>query len=412
MEIINPPNLSKTCPVSLKHLDASLLFSGKSAKSEQEAWFNYAINMQKLVGAKNNLFVGRVFPDTTVIIKNSNANLRPWIHGIAVVLDPTDDVFLNSLNPLANFTRANKFRVDSLALTCIYRRHINDPIIVDTLKVEVITNVFTPTYYYKGQSGNYGYDTVRFLGIKRDAKLNYAKPNTNAKVITKKILLSAETEFDTIPGGWNYIIIPLPEAQYTSINSIAIATFRFIPGYYWVPNKDTLNTRLNEFLCVSFQENGPNTYVSYTPKKFNMSYVLGSEAIYKPTSDFYKLSMYIPTVAFNNAFSLQNHIVDFKFKTNNADVAENYENTVKLCQNVPNPACNSAYISYELKAGSNVNIVITDITGRKVMEFNEGFRIAGNHLINVNTTCLGNGMYYYTLNTDNEGLTRTMIINK
>jgi hypothetical protein len=411
-ERISLSKAAKMSPAISKKLDASQLYSKKGVKSTEEAWFDYAIAKQNQVGATNNLRAERLFPDTTVIVKYSNGDFPPWIHAISVVLDPTDEVFYDDQNPQANYTRANKFKVDSVAILCIYSRHNTDPDIVDTLKIEVATDVGGPMYYFTGMSNNFGYDTVYFCGVKHDSKYNYVKPATSSKVITKKIPLTKETEFDTISGGWNYIVVPLPEAQFTTGASLAIATFRFIPGYSWIPNQDTLNRQLNEFMFVTYEENGSGTYPSYTPKKYNTSQVLSSEAKFNTGSSFYKASLYIPSVAYTAPFVLENHLVDFKLTTNNVGVIENSEKTVKLNQNVPNPANNLTYISYELKGNNNVNLVITDLTGKKVMEFNQGYQQAGNHYITVNTGSLSNGMYYYTLNADNTRLSRKMIINK
>ena len=60
----------------------------------------------------------------------------------------------------------------------------------------------------------------------------------------------------------------------------------------------------------------------------------------------------------------------------------------------------------------NVSMVITDMTGREIMTINEGTQMQGNHNINLNTSSLSSGMYYYTLYADNTKLTRKMIVTK
>ena len=87
-------------------------------------------------------------------------------------------------------------------------------------------------------------------------------------------------------------------------------------------------------------------------------------------------------------------------------------NNATLYQNVPNPACNSTRISYELTKSGKVTIDICDLTGRKVLSYNEGNQSTGVHSIDVNLTNLCSGTYFYTLNTDDFTKTKKMIVRK
>ncbi len=82
-----------------------------------------------------------------------------------------------------------------------------------------------------------------------------------------------------------------------------------------------------------------------------------------------------------------------------------------LSQNIPNPAHNSSDIKYELaKDAKNVNLVVYDLIGNKVMEVNEGNRPAGKYAVTLNTSLLAKGMYMYSLRVDGAQLTKKMII--
>ncbi len=93
-------------------------------------------------------------------------------------------------------------------------------------------------------------------------------------------------------------------------------------------------------------------------------------------------------------------------------IAESDKNNAKLYQNVPNPAVNSTRISYELIKSGKVTIDICDLTGRKVLSYNEGNQSTGVHSIDVNLTNLCSGTYFYTLNTDDFTKTKKMIVRK
>ena len=82
----------------------------------------------------------------------------------------------------------------------------------------------------------------------------------------------------------------------------------------------------------------------------------------------------------------------------------------QLEQNYPNPVKGSTEIVYELANSSDVIIEITDLTGRTVLQFNEGNRPAGKHSLQVNTESLEAGVYFYTLKAGNFVDTKRMVV--
>lgn len=79
----------------------------------------------------------------------------------------------------------------------------------------------------------------------------------------------------------------------------------------------------------------------------------------------------------------------------------------------PNPANNATTITYSLNKSGNVNIVITDIMGRTVKTMEQGSQVAGtSYNVNLNTSDLANGTYFYTLSVDGERQTKKLVINK
>ncbi len=85
-------------------------------------------------------------------------------------------------------------------------------------------------------------------------------------------------------------------------------------------------------------------------------------------------------------------------------------NLASMSQNYPNPFNRSTEIAYELSEGSNVAFEVTDITGRKVMEVNEGMMPAGKHTFTLAKSSLEPGIYFYTLKAGSFVQTKQMMI--
>jgi hypothetical protein len=81
-----------------------------------------------------------------------------------------------------------------------------------------------------------------------------------------------------------------------------------------------------------------------------------------------------------------------------------------LSQNYPNPFAGSTVINYELTSGSDVTFSIMDLTGRKVMEVNEGMMPAGSHTFTFAGSSLEPGVYLYTLKAGSFVQTKQMVI--
>lgn len=86
---------------------------------------------------------------------------------------------------------------------------------------------------------------------------------------------------------------------------------------------------------------------------------------------------------------------------------------MKLSQNYPNPTANECLIEYALESNSDdVVFTIFDLTGKKVMEIEEGKKEAGNHEIKINAAKLASGTYIYSISSNGKKLVKKMTINK
>jgi hypothetical protein len=81
-----------------------------------------------------------------------------------------------------------------------------------------------------------------------------------------------------------------------------------------------------------------------------------------------------------------------------------------LEQNFPNPFSRTTEIAYELVNGSEVTFEVMDLTGRKVMQTNEGMKPAGKHSFTLETKNLEPGVYFYSLKAGSFVQTKQMVI--
>ncbi|MBA3899521.1 MAG: T9SS type A sorting domain-containing protein [Bacteroidetes bacterium] len=93
-------------------------------------------------------------------------------------------------------------------------------------------------------------------------------------------------------------------------------------------------------------------------------------------------------------------------------INEKAANASKLFVAQPNPANSQTSIRYELGNTTNVSLQIMDLSGKTVLSINEGVKNPGAYTINVNTTSLDNGIYFYTLVTKEGRKTQKLVVAK
>ncbi len=97
----------------------------------------------------------------------------------------------------------------------------------------------------------------------------------------------------------------------------------------------------------------------------------------------------------------------------NVGVKELAENNTMSLQNFPNPAENVTTISYALnQSADQVNVQIVDVTGKVVMNINQGARNAGTYNFDLNVADFANGTYFYTLQAGAEKVTKRLVVAK
>lgn len=82
-----------------------------------------------------------------------------------------------------------------------------------------------------------------------------------------------------------------------------------------------------------------------------------------------------------------------------------------VSQNYPNPFNNNSEVLIFLSTGADVEIEISDISGKVISSQSYNGLSAGNHNLNLNAEGISAGIYFYTVKTATHSVTRKMTIN-
>jgi hypothetical protein len=87
------------------------------------------------------------------------------------------------------------------------------------------------------------------------------------------------------------------------------------------------------------------------------------------------------------------------------------ENNFRVSQNHPNPFSSETKVKAELNEAAHVSLILTTLTGQKVLQINKGYLQAGVHIITLHAAGLNPGLYFYTIKAGEFSDTKKMIIN-
>jgi hypothetical protein len=83
-----------------------------------------------------------------------------------------------------------------------------------------------------------------------------------------------------------------------------------------------------------------------------------------------------------------------------------------VSQNYPNPFDNQTTVTIYLRANSDLNVTVQNALGQQVLAYNLGEMNAGNHELVIDGSELPAGVYFYTIGTEFNKVTRKMQITK
>ncbi|HRZ43031.1 MAG TPA: T9SS type A sorting domain-containing protein [Bacteroidales bacterium] len=389
------------------------MLKARNSKTIKSRWYNYAFTMDDILQssevAGNNLF-----PDSTILVNYTSGYSGTWVHLLGNTLDPSSDWF-NDNGVYPNEMHINSlmpYTLDSVEFVCYYDRNHPNPAIVDTLIIEIYTsNTSTnfPKYYFGPTSvaaANYGTDTVWFGAYKFNAS-DLSTKVTGAKVY--KFPLTEAFAQDTLDDGTVVIGIATPDVPQVNANQMVLSTFRFKPGYTWIPNVDTL-INMNRLFFLAYEENGTGTWSNYTKGDWNASH-LGTTNAITPGDSWYE--MQIPEWAYtSNTFAYENLIASYKLTADETGIEKVADNILGLNQNQPNPFSDVTTIRYSLSEMADVTFELFDQTGKKVMSEKLGMETPGQHTFEVDARSLQNGIYFYTLTAGQQKASKKMVVLK
>ena len=91
-------------------------------------------------------------------------------------------------------------------------------------------------------------------------------------------------------------------------------------------------------------------------------------------------------------------------------IKEGVSQSFKVEQNFPNPAEGMTRVMVEVSQANDLSLSLSNITGQRVMEINKGKVNAGKHIIEINTSNLQSGIYFYTVRCGKESKTMKMVV--
>ena len=80
----------------------------------------------------------------------------------------------------------------------------------------------------------------------------------------------------------------------------------------------------------------------------------------------------------------------------------------------PNPANETTTINYRLNKATTVKLALTDVLGKQILNSDEGYQNAGEHIITLSKQKLGlqNGIYFVKLTVHNSTITKKLLITE
>ena len=83
-----------------------------------------------------------------------------------------------------------------------------------------------------------------------------------------------------------------------------------------------------------------------------------------------------------------------------------------IYQNYPNPFNPVTTIHYDLPANANIEIVVYNIKGQKIMTLVDEYKLAGSYSLKWDATEISSGIYFYQLKAGEYSVVKKCIILK
>jgi hypothetical protein len=81
-----------------------------------------------------------------------------------------------------------------------------------------------------------------------------------------------------------------------------------------------------------------------------------------------------------------------------------------VSQNYPNPFNRNSTVVVTTQEATDMNLVVTNLVGQKVLEIKRGVVGAGTHSFDIDGSRLTNGVYFYTVTAGKQKITHKMVV--
>jgi hypothetical protein len=378
-----------------------------SKKDDVGAWYSFP---NALNSVYNNgeivAFAPYMFIDTTVMFASFDETTQQFstdtvrYNSVGACFDPKDEIFeLDELEGTETFSKYNKYTVDSVGFTYLYKREVeevNGVPVVDTLVIQVFKGANVEDWYI-GQQSN---PDERFGTVQFDIKTGLAK---GAFATIKRPLTSADTTWSR----FGVLSIPLTNFGAAAGQEMA-AIFTYIPGQAYTRGDTLAGSTLPSvknpvngfrFLMMPDQAQTPvttynNGLIVQYQQRHNPQFLMA------PTVT----ARYLASTAFNTPLypDVQFHISATSVGVEENDAFKGYG----VGSIYPNPATGIANLQFELGKSENVTIDIYNVVGQKVSTVANDAYAAGKHNVSFSVENLNSGVYFYTINAG--GYNKTM----
>jgi hypothetical protein len=390
-----------------------------------EWYLPYAAFGESLAGVNYDRFVRFIMPDSNgvTITEDNGAEgiFNVGIHSVGETIDPKGGIF-DFADPNVNrLSRFNTYTIDSLFFVYGYVRNI-DSIVIDNEKKKVvdtlIIQLYQPTALEFGGLG--GSDEIWAAPAAMDHTtglgLNAAE--------TIKIALD-ETD-STLVGdnGWATKSMIIPTSTQITSNDVDV---RSTVCAYTVTYKPMKGVNLGDTLFDQYNNAFPNIHNNITNKNnyFMMTYFVNSGARILQ-EEYYNNHILAPSwlrygqtpasgwtdYAPGNALqNIEYGMGGFRLTTQTLDVINVDQSGYGLADAYPNPASSDELVTidFELGAGSDAVISISDIAGKTILVRSDHFA-QGLNTFSFNSSELNSGIYIYSIEAGNFKATKKLII--
>lgn len=387
----------------------------------QDIMTNKGLDLSNTASANQALFVDQVFQDSTIIGSFTSGNRFVSQILVGSVLDPKSSYLNSDLTPVVS--RVDSYTIDSLAILGSYVKVTPS---IDTLYIWLVwgdtsnTNVFSKQLTSNEWVSPISTWRKRVIGAKITGndtmagnKVKPSAPSTNQKLIKYVFAPS-----DSVSGGGfiKEIDVELDVPQVIPSGNIVSCFYTFVPGGTYAPGDcgyklgGSATQNINGFAASVWGQQNPAVAAladladqQVDPDGWNM----GASYMNWERHD-------VSTNAYPNLGDLTSSAGLFYhiYGTSTVGVNEVKNTDFSVSQNYPNPSKGITSINYELPQTADVNFEVKDITGKLVLSVKKGKQSAGKYTFDFDTNTLESGVYFYTLKTENNQVTKKMSVIK